>query len=562
MITPIDVIRQSMLRVKCLKLRKYLEGARRAQAVQRRNLLERVARNASSRFGRDHGFGEIRSVADFRRRVPVSNYEYHRPYIADVMQGQTEALFAPGTRVIMYAQTSGTTAEPKHIPVTERFYRQYKKGWQTWGTGAYRDHPAMLRKLTLQFTSDWQTSRAPDGTPCGNISGMAAETRPFYIASLFVLPALVNRISHPAAKHYTALRLGLARPNVGMVITANPSTLVEVAKRADREKESLIRDIHNGTLSPSDPMDASLQQSLEPFCKADPKRARHLEQLAEQHGRLLPQHAWPDMDLLAVWTGGSVGMYLSQLGEYFGDTAIRDHGISASEGRMTVPLADGRPEGVLDYASHYYEFIPEHEHGSADPTVLEAHELTAGENYFILLTTEAGLYRYDIHDLVKCHGYEGQTPLLTFLNKGKNFASFTGEKLHEYQVVEAMRRTCNELQLEGSTFTLAPQYSDRLQYFLILGEKAHAQCGDGLAERFQQHLSEINHEYGDKTESGRILPIRLRVIPEAAWTKLREQKSSGRGNFEEYKHPCLTRDLDFLPRIEALVQSLEPASAC
>jgi len=255
-------------------------------------------------------------------------------------------------------------------------------------------------------------------------------------------------------------------------------------------------------------------------------------------------------------------MYLSQLSEYFGETAIRDHGISASEGRMTVPLADGRCEGVLDYASHYYEFIPEQEHGSADPTILEAHELTAGENYFILLTTEAGLYRYDIYDLVKCHGYEGQTPLLTFLNKGKNFSSFTGEKVNEYQVVEAMRRTCRELQVQSSTYTLAPKLTERLQYFLILSEKAHAECGDRLAERFQQHLSEINHEYGDKTESGRILPTQLKVIPEAAWTKLREQKTSRRGNFEEYKHPCLTSDLEFLPQIEALVQSLEPVSTC
>jgi len=66
-----------------------------------------------------------------------------------------------------------------------------------------------------------------------------------------------------------------------------------------------------------------------------------LEQLANEHGELLPKHAWPGMSVLAVWTGGSVNVYLPQLPGLYGDVAIRDHGLSASEGRMTIPLADG-----------------------------------------------------------------------------------------------------------------------------------------------------------------------------------------------------------------------------
>ena len=68
---------------------------------------------------------------------------------------------------------------------------------------------------------------------------------------------------------------------------------------------------------------------------------------------------------------------------------------------MTIPLRDDTSCGMLDYVHHYYEFIPEQEIDSANPTVLEAHELQPGGNYFILLTTSAGLYRYDIHDVVR-----------------------------------------------------------------------------------------------------------------------------------------------------------------
>ncbi|MEM6365532.1 MAG: GH3 auxin-responsive promoter family protein, partial [Planctomycetota bacterium] len=386
-----NFLRNTMLRVKSARLDRYIAGADRAKDVQRQNLLERVARNANSQFGRDHGFGEIRSVDDFRRRLPIANYEPHRAYIDRVMRGDIEALFEAGTKIWMFAETSGTTAEPKHIPITDRFYRQYKAGWQAWGTGLYRDHPHLLHRQTLQFTSHWKTSFAPSGTPCGNISGLASETRPFYMGSLFVLPKAVIQILDFSAKHYTALRLSLASDRVGMIITANPSTLIEIAKRIDRDKESLIRDIHDGTLSADVNVPEPIRQQLQPRMRANPRRARELSAMADRAGVLRPQDVWPGLEMLAVWTGGSVGIYLDQLPDYFGDIMLRDHGISASEGRMTFPLENGRASGPLDYASHFYEFIPVDEKDDDDPTTLEAHELEVGSDYYILLTTDAGL---------------------------------------------------------------------------------------------------------------------------------------------------------------------------
>jgi hypothetical protein len=64
--------------------------------------------------------------------------------------------------------------------------------------------------------------------------------------------------------------------------------------------------------------------------------------------------------------GGSVGVYLPRLEEYYGRPAIRDHGLSASEGRMTIPLRDGTSAGVLEYVNHFFEFIPEEEHPAYD----------------------------------------------------------------------------------------------------------------------------------------------------------------------------------------------------
>ncbi len=549
---PRGLIRLPFLHWKTAKLSAFLRGTRRGREVQRRRLMEKVRRSASSEFGRDFGLDQISTVAEFRSRFPVLDYEAFAPYVQRIAQGDVGAMFPAETRILMFATTSGTTNVPKLLPVTQPFYDEYRASWQYWGTGIYRDYPHLLGLSTLQFSSHWQISRSPSGVPCGNISGLAAETRPVYMRSLFVLPPAVIRIMDHAAKHYTALRISLVSKRVGKVITANPSTLIEVAKRADREQESLIRDIFDGTLSEKLDIPPAIRQALSRHLQKRPGRARELEAIAARTGHLYPKDVWPQLTLLAVWTGGAVGIYLSQLNQYYGDLPIRDHGISASEGRMTIPLSDQTQAGLLDYSSHYYEFIPEQEHGSENPTILEAHELQPGSRYFILLTTSAGLFRYDISDVVRCEGYEGEVPLLSFMNKGKHFANFTGEKLSEHQVVQAMTESLQSLGLPSCTFTLAPTMRERPQYRLLLDSAEHLQVKDPLAHELQRRLEQINIEYADKCRSGRIDAIDVHEVPAGTWDALRAKRSGDRGNFEEYKHPCLTNDLGFIGRVLAL----------
>jgi hypothetical protein len=529
------------------RLHRFLANAQRAEAIQHRKLLQKIRRHQDSDFGRDHGFGEMRSVEDFRRRMPVLTYEEHHPYVSRVLRGETTALFAPGTRVLMFAMTSGTTGEPKRLPITKELFREYRAGWRLWGAGVYGDHRELLNTKTLQLSSDWQRYLAPSGIPCGQISGLAASTRPKIASRVFMLPPVTGRIHDPATKHYTALRLALASDRVGMIITANPSTLVEFARRADQQRESLVRDIHDGTLSCELPTEirAALARRIG---RRNPSRARELEQLAERYGALLPKHAWPRLSVIAVWTGGSVGMFLPKVTELFGPTAVRDHGLSASEGRMTIPLNDGSRAGILDFYHHYFEFIPVEEHESKQPTILEAHELAEGRDYFILMTTSGGLYRYNIHDVVRCVGFEGQAPLLEFLNKGKSFSNLVGEKISEHQVVAAVQRSFHELGLSIDTFTLAP-VMERMPRYVLLVEPHVPQGRTGeLARSIQTNLEHANEEYAEKSASGRLLPVRIGVLPAGTWDQLRQQKTGPRGNFEEYKHPCLVSDLEFAAR--------------
>ncbi len=556
-------IRAAILRYKCMQLDRYVAGAKDGRATQRRVLLDKIGRTAASDFGRRYGFDRISDVATFRQQVPITTYEDYAPFVERVMQGDTEAMFAPKTRVLMFAMTSGTTAKPKRLPVTDLFYQEYRRSWQLWGTGVYRDHPDLLQRQTLQLSSDWQLESTPSGAPCGNISGLAATSRPFYMKRVFALPAHVIKIRDFTAKHYASLRLSLASDNVGMLITANPSTLVEFARRATSDSESLIRDIHDGGISNDYNVPADVRRALKSRLRPNRKRAQELEALVASTGELRPKDCWPHLKMVAVWTGGSVGIYLPQLEQYYGDVVTRDHGMSASEGRMTIPMADGTPDGMLDFAHHFFEFIPSEEQGSPDPTVLEAHELEPGEEYFILLTTSAGLYRYDIHDRVRCTGFVDEVPVLRFLNKGRHFSSVTGEKLSEHQVVMAVTRSFEALNLEPCTFTLAPTMGMKPRYELLLEPGAHLSYAQQLAELVQQNLGEVNEEYADKCRSGRLEPLAIHEIPEGTWAALRANRSRERGNFEEFKQPLLVGDVKFieqLPRPSDQVASNRVAS--
>jgi hypothetical protein len=363
------------------------------------------------------------------------------------------------------------------------------------------------------------------------------------------VPTCVGKVKDAASKNYLVLRLSLPKA-VGMVVTANPSTLINLARAGDEAKERLIRDLYDGTLDPRLDVPPDVRAALAwRLRRRHRERARELEEVVRRTGTLYPRDYWPAHCLLGNWTGGSVGAYLRHYPRYYGAMPVRDIGLIASEGRMTIPLDDGTASGVLDVTSHYFEFIPEEEGDSPQPTVVGADEVREGRNYYILLTTSYGLYRYHIHDLVRVTGFHNGTPLVEFLSKGAHFANVTGEKLSEYQVTEAMREVLGELDLSLTAYTLAPCWAEERPYyglFVERGDVAGREQGLRLAGGLDRRLMQGNVEYAAKRGSERLGPVRLQVLPAGTWLRWdRDRLARTGGATEQYKHPCLIGDLDF-----------------
>src|SRR5438270_823638 len=226
-----------------IKLWTFNAACRRPRGVQESLLTRILAEQADTGFGRDHGFRQIRSVADFRRQIPVAPYEYFEPYLERVRNGETDALLSD-QRVLMFALTSGTTAARKTIPITPRYLADFRRGWNRWGLRALLDHQRISCSPILQLAGDPEEFHTPAGIPCGSLSGLTVRAQKRIIRFLYCLPAAASPIRDATTKYYVALRLSLGRP-VGMILAANPSTLAALARTLNEEKESLLRDLRH-----------------------------------------------------------------------------------------------------------------------------------------------------------------------------------------------------------------------------------------------------------------------------------------------------------------------------
>jgi hypothetical protein len=146
-------------------------------------------------------------------------------------------------------------------------------------------------------------------------------------------------------------------------------------------------------------------------------------------------------------------------------------------------------------------------------------------------------------------GFKGQAPLIEFLNKGKNFSNLTGEKISEYQVIRAVEQGLKLSGMAIDTFTLAPVMEEGVAHYVLLVERhVHNGRTSTLSANVQMCLERLNEEYASKCASGRLAPVEVREVPPGTWAELRKDRTSRRGNFEEYKHPCLVSDLSFVER--------------
>ena len=523
--------------------------------AQREFLLKLVAQNTDSAFGREHGFASIRTVSDYRKQVQVRDFEGLRPYVNRIMAGEVSALTHEAP--FMLTMTSGTTGEPKFIPVTRESQKLNSSLMALWLHRALHDHPGLMDYSSIGIVSQAIEGHTGSGVPYGSASGLIYKNIPWLIRRTYAIPYEVSELHNYDERYFIAARFALAR-RVSFIATPNPSTMILLARTCTSQKERLVRAIHDGTLGIDSPTQQGICAELATKLRPQPARAKALENVIKRTGELLPADCWTDLKLIGCWMGGSSGIQARKLQSFYGAVPLRDLGYLSSEGRVTVPFADNAPSGILAIQNGFYEFIPEESADAVDPLVLSSHELEQGRRYSILLSTANGLYRYKINDIVEVTGFFCEAPLLAFIRKGGEMANITGEKMHANHLMQAIDEIKHRFDLAIGHFRASPDFdAGRYDIFMELEQKmSPALLRNQVLPELDKILARVNIEYAQKRQSQRLAAPMLHLMQDT-WVAMCLQRHIAAGKRDtQYKWQILgpdRREEDTL----AIVSSIE-----
>jgi len=540
--------------------RAFEAATRNPEEAQARVLRGLIRDHADTLFGREHGFATIGTAAEYARRVPIREYEALRPYVARIMAGAPRVLTAEAP--FMFTTTSGTTGEPKFIPVTARWARVMASLMRLWTYHALRDHPGMLDHRVLTIVSPATEGVTPGGLPYGAMTGLTYQRLPWLIRRQHALSYATALIRDHETRYFVALRLALAHA-ISSIGTPNPSSLLRLAGIAACRGGELVQAIHDGTLGVTEvePIPGTgvtggeLRAALTERLRADRRRAAFLAAVAERRDGLVLGDCWPELSVVACWLGGSAGIQARHLQAHFGpEVSRRDLGLVASEGRFTVPVEDDSAAGVLAVHANFYEFVAEEDIDTPAPRTLLCHELAEGRRYYLVVSGGNGLYRYDMNDVVEVRGFHGRTPKVAFVRKGRDMLNITGEKLHLNHVLLAVRTAERATGLGVWQLRLIPDV-EGARYDLLVELPRPVEAARVLEDfvtAFDRGLASVNVEYESRRASARLLRPRLCVMREG-WSERLCREEFGLGRREiQHKWSVMRADWDATSRADVL----------
>lgn len=475
-------------------------------------------------YGKEHHFAEILSAKTdtelydlYHKYVPANDYEDLRPYVERHKNGESDILF-PG-KPVMYATTSGTTSQPKWIPITRTYLDTvYGKMNKVWLFNFIKNRPHVFEGPIVSIVGKVIEGYAPDGTVFGSVSGVTQRDCPGFVKALYTAPSEVFSIEDYKARYYTIMRMGIER-DTHLIVTANPSTIVEMQNNVNEFYDQYVDDIEHGTLNKDLNIPDKVRQAIQPYLKPNPERAAELRELKAKYGTVLPKHYWPNMQILNTWKCGNTKVYLDKFKDSFPEHMLhQEFGYFSSECRFGLVLDDTN-NTVLFPHYHYYEFVAEDEidkmkdylenHDLPEeqrPHFLQLHELEQGKRYCPFVTTYAGLYRYNMNDLVEVGPNFMNTPTVHMIQKVNGIVTMTGEKLHERQFINAVREAEKQTGLNTKFFIGFADLSISAYHFYYEFENQDItqQQAEEFTKLVDKLLMDTNMEYKAKRDSFRV----------------------------------------------------------
>lgn len=448
--------------------RRFARAAADPRAAQLAHLRVLLRRNAATAFGREHRFGDVDGLDEYRRHVPVRGYRELSPWIERVARGESGVL--TDERVRMMEVTGGSSAAGKWIPYTSGMLREVAAGTEPWLYDVHRAYPALF-----SARSYWSISPAARGvrkTPGGLPIGFDDDAEYFgpiqrrVIASMMAVPGSVARLADLEEWRHVTCRHLLAADDLGLISVWSPTFLTLLMEHVAAHLRELL-------------------------ARLSPRRAADIERALDRCGRLHGEALWPRLALVSCWGDGPSAAFLRPLRRWFPRTPFQPKGLLATEGLVSFPLT-GHQGAVLSAAGHFLELL-DVAAPDAPPKLLD--ELVPGSEYSPILTTAGGLYRYHLKDVVTCVGHipGSRMPLVRFERKLDCVTDLTGEKIDAGEAAVAIDQAARAAGASFRFALLSPEAGPPARYRLYLETDADDDAIGRAAGAVEAHLQGGHH---------------------------------------------------------------------
>ncbi|WP_432645504.1 GH3 auxin-responsive promoter family protein [Methanobrevibacter sp.] len=537
---------------------KYCHNCRETQNTVLENILKI---NENTEFGIKNGFKEIRSIEDFQKNVPLSQYSDYDEYIEQLKLGKNNQLFDQD--IEYFIMTSGTSSgKSKLIPENEdsknikntvyklRNYYLLKTLLMSKADPNSQLNKYLISKELnpkdvnvpelanivqnmhyLTFSSKTDNYKTSAGIPIGFASGMSFEKSSF-TNGISYPPRLMTK-SDDEANNYLVMLFSLRFEDILYITTNNASNFNIKVEYAMDHAEELINDLRNGTITERLNLSDEDRQYYESQMEAFPERADFLEELLKKgKDQFIPKNYWPYVMLTKFWLGGSVGPNSETSRKYLDKkTIFFDVGYGASEAKLTIPTKPDNPEGILSIFGGFYEFKD-----LENNQIFTADEVELNKEYELIITTYGGLYRYELHDIVEITGFTGTTPNLIFKTKSGEMLNISQEKIPAIEVVNKIK---DEMCLSFKQAQIFENHDEKNYEIYVELEKETQIDVDELSGKLNEILIESFELYELYNRMGLMTPLKI-ILMKNGWVEsLYSMKSKGNVPKSQIKLPLI-----------------------
>lgn len=430
--------------------------------TQEKVLSQLISKSNHTVFGKDHNFNSIKSYEDFKKQVPIRDYEELRPYIDKVVAGEKDVLW--DGKPLYFAKTSGTTSGTKYIPISkEGMPYQIKAAKQALLMYIAETGNADFFEGKMIFLQGSPVLETKNGIKTGRLSGIAAHYIPSYLQK--------NRM---------------------------PSWDTNCIEDWETKVNAIVDETINEDMRLISGIPSWVQMYYEKLVEKSGKKV----------GSLFKNYQ------LFVYGGVNFEPYRNKFEKLVGRKIDSIELFPASEGFFAFQDSQ-KEKGMLLLLNSgiFYEFIPVDEFFNENPTRISVADVKLGVNYVLILNTNSGLWGYNIGDTVM---FTSLKPLRVIVSgRIKHYISAFGEHVIAKEVEHALKEVVENTNIAINEFTVAPQVTpqDGLPYHEWFIEfENEPQDMDNFIASLDKNMQDQNSYYFDLIEGKVLQTLKVRKV--------------------------------------------------